>query len=72
MKTIKLLLCVLLTAMSLKVFANENDRYETVAPASGYGVFITDKRTGKTMKCYHEISKDEIYCYDIVRMNPPK
>ena len=53
MKTINLLLCILLTAMSFNLFANDNDRYETVAPTNQMDVYITDKKT----KEYHEFNR---------------
>jgi len=42
MKTINLLLCALLTAMSFNVFANPNDRYDTTLSRTENGVYITD------------------------------
>ena len=60
MKTIKLLLCVLLTAMSLNVFADEG-RYQMIfAPDDGdgyVGVFVLDTKTGGVKFCFRGAPK---------------
>ncbi len=54
MKTIKLLLCVLLTAMSLNVFADEVGRYQMLHPSNTdyIGVYVLDTKTGAIKYCY--------------------
>ena len=51
MKTIKLLLCVLLTAMSLNVFADEVGRYQMLN-TNAKNVFVLDTKTGAIKYCY--------------------
>ena len=56
MKTIKLLLCALLTAMSFNVFADEVGRYqmltaEVIETYEGSGVYILDTKTGAIKFC---------------------
>ena len=50
MKTIKLLLCVLLTAMSLNVFADEIGRYQIISPNDAW-VVVLDTKTGAMKYC---------------------
>ena len=54
MKTIKLLLCGLLTAMSFNVSADEVSRYQMLHPSdsAGYkGVYFLDTKTGAIKYC---------------------
>ena len=56
MKTIKLLLCVFLTAMSFNVFADENGRYQMQQKTPteydiGWGAFVLDTKTGDIKYC---------------------
>jgi len=55
MKTIKLLLCVLLTAMSLNVFADDVGRYQMLNTKDSHdsdGIFVLDTKTGAIKYCY--------------------
>jgi len=60
MKTIKLLLCVLLTAMSLNVFADEVGRYQMIN-ANEVEVFVLDTKTGAVKHCYLD-ARDGMFC----------
>ena len=52
MKTIKLLLCVLLTAMSFNVFADEVGKYQMLNIKDSSEVFVLDTKTGAIKYCY--------------------
>ena len=70
MKTIKLLLCVLLTAISLNVFADEG-RYQMIdktvdlnqdkAGTELHGVYVLDTKTGEVKYC-HVLKGSGVYC----------
>ena len=60
MKTIKLLLCVLLTAMSFYVFADDVGRYQMVM-INENEVFVLDTKTGAIKYCYLD-ARDGMFC----------
>lgn len=66
MKSIKLLLCVLLTAMSFNIFADEIGRYQMQALSQdsareARGVYILDTKTGEVKNC-NVMTQTGVYC----------
>ena len=67
MKTIKLLLCVLLTAMSFNVFANEVGRYQMLekTPSDNDkpdGIYVLDTITGAIKYCFRTGAEKGMMC----------
>ena len=61
MKTIKLLICVLLTTMSFNVFADEG-RYQMVGNPNYVGVYVLDTKTGAMKYCTMSDPKIGVNC----------
>ena len=67
MQSIKLLLCVLLTAMSFNVFADEVGRYQMLnktpdADGERKGVYVLDTKTGVIRYCALTITYEGMTC----------